>query len=566
MNLWRHILQGRFFRSYNYNDIDPDEIFLDSSNLPEFDVNQFEGRLVKPIAKISLYFLGIFFILVSLGFLLRIGILQIRDGAMYAQQSENNRLTHVLLFAGRGIIFDKDQKPLVWNMSNEKANFVLRAYTSISGFAHVLGYIKYPQADSSGVYYSVEYQGDSGIEKIYNKILNGVSGLKIVEKNALMEIQSQNIIEPPQEGQDLTLTIDTKIQEKLFASIQNLAIEKGFNGGAGVIMNVNNGAIVALTSYPEYNPNLMVEEGNDKIIEEYRADAQTPFFNRAISGRYTPGSIIKPFIALGALNEGVITPEKKILSTGSITIPNKWDPDLETVFTDWKVHGWVDIRDALAVSSNVYFYEVGGGFEKQKGIGIQNIEKYARMFGIAELSGVDLPNEKQGVIPNPQWKAENFENELWRVGDTYNTAIGQYGFGVTLIQIARAVGGLATDGVLVTPYIGIQNNEKKHITEIKKQYFQIVKEGMRQAVTNGTAQGLNVQYVKVAAKTGTAEIGTIKKKVNSWIIGFFPYEKPQYAFVVMMEQGPRNNTIGALYVMRQLLDWMNINTPEYFLI
>ncbi|MBU1519617.1 hypothetical protein KJ973_02920 [Patescibacteria group bacterium] len=562
-NLWKRILQGRFFHSYNYDDIDPDEIFLDSSNLPEFDVYQFEGRLVKPISKTPLYLLGGFFILILLVFLLRIGTLQIRDGVMYAQQSENNRLAYALLFAGRGIIFDKDQQPLAWNIPNEKADFALRAYTATSGLAHILGYTKYPQADSSGIYYSTEYQGDTGVEKIYNSILNGVPGLKIVERNALMEIQSQNILEPPQGGKDLSLTIDTKIQTKLFELIKELALEKEFSGGAGIIMDVNNGAISALTSYPEYSSNVMVGEENNKIIKEYRANEQKPFFNRAISGRYTPGSIIKPFVALGALTEGVVTPEKKILSTGSITIPNKWNPELKTVFKDWKAHGWVDIKDALAVSSNVYFYEVGGGFEEQKGIGIKNIEKYARMFGIAELSGIDLPNEEQGVIPNPQWKAKNFDNEPWRIGDTYHTAIGQYGFGVTLIQMVRAVGGLATDGALVTPYIGTQKNIIKQITEISKQHFQIVKEGMRQAVTDGTARGLNVQQVKVAAKTGTAELGTTKKKVNSWVIGFFPYEQPKYAFVVMMEGGPRDNTIGALYIMRQLLDWMPTHAPEY---
>ena len=328
-------------------------------------------------------------------------------------------------------------------------------------------------------------------------------------------------------------------------------------------MDVNTGEIVTLVSYPEYDPNILVEGKNEEIIAGYSTNERKPYFNRAVSGRYTPGSIVKLFVAIGALNEGVITPEKKILSTGSISIPNRWNPELSTVFKDWKAHGWVDVRDALAVSSNVYFYEVGGGFEDQEGLGIRNIEKYMRMFGIGEISGIDIYGEEEGVIPNPKWKEENFDGEPWRIGDTYHTAIGQYGFQVTLIQMVRAVAAIATDGILVVPHVAGQKVKTKKITEIDQQHFNLVKTGMRQAVTDGTAKGLNVPQVKVAAKSGTAEIGTTKRKVNSWIVGFFPYDNPKYSFVVMMEEGPRDNTIGALYIIRQLLDWMLVQAPEY---
>ena len=561
--LWRIITLGKFSKRQDYEDIAPDEIFLDSSNLPQFDVHQFEGRIVKSIPRMSIYFLGGFFVIIIITFLWRVGVLQIQNGATYAAQSENNRLSHTHLFSGRGIIFDKNNKLLAWNIPNEGRDFALRSYIATSGFAHVLGYIKYPQTDSSGIYYGTEYIGDAGVEKTYNDILNGKNGLKIVETDALMEVQSENVIEPPENGEDITLTIDSRIQAKLFELIQNLSSEKGFSGGAGIIMEVDTGEIITLVSYPEYDPNILVEGNDDETIVGYSTDERKPYFNRAVSGRYTPGSIVKLFVAIGALNEGVITPEKKILSTGSISIPNKWNPELKTVFKDWKAHGWVDVRDAIAVSSNVYFYEVGGGFEDQEGIGIKNIEKYMRMFGIGEISGIDIPSEETGVIPNPKWKEENFDGEPWRIGDTYNTAIGQYGFQVTLAQMARAVGGIATNGNLMTPHVTKQKVKIKKIIGIDQQHFNVVKTGMRQAVTNGTAKGLNVPQVKVAAKSGTAEIGTTKSKVNSWIVGFFPYDDPKYSFVIMMEKGPRDNTIGALYVMRQLLDWMPAHAPEY---
>jgi penicillin-binding protein 2 len=554
---------GRFFKTRNYDDIAPDEIFLDSSNLPKFDVSQFEGRIVKSISRTSIYLLGCLFVAVIGVFLWQVGVLQIQKGAIYAAQSENNRLSHTHLFSGRGIISDRNSILLAWNVPSEQHDFALRSYIATSGFAHVLGYVKYPQADSSGVYYETKYLGDAGVEKTYNNILNGKNGLKIVETDALMNIQSESVIELPKNGEDITLTIDARVQAKLSELTQDLSSEKGFTGGAGILMDINTGGIIALVSYPEYDPNILVGGSNDEVIVGYSTDKGEPYFNRGVSGQYTPGSIVKPFVAIGALSEGVVTPEKKILSTGSISIPNRWNPELGTVFKDWKAHGWVDIKDALAMSSNVYFYEVGGGFEDQRGIGIKNIEKYMRMFGIGEFSGIDIPGEEDGTIPNPKWKEENFEGEPWRIGDTYHTAIGQYGFQVTPVQMVRAVAAIASGGVLVTPHVETQKSEIKKITGIDEQYFNVVKAGMRQAVTAGTAAGLNVPQVKIAAKTGTAEIGISKSKVNSWIIGFFPYDDPKYAFVVMMEKGPRENTIGALFVMRQLLDWLPIGAPEY---
>ncbi|MCK5027626.1 MAG: hypothetical protein KAS07_04355, partial [Candidatus Pacebacteria bacterium] len=423
-----------FFRKFfgggsrAYDDIDPDEIFLDSRNLPEFDTYQFEGRIVKSLPKMAIVLLGVFFVLVVCIFLWRVGMLQIVHGNDYGDISENNRLSHTYLFPERGVIFDVNHNLISWNVLSEK-EFSSRAYATTSGLSHVLGYVKYPQADSDGNYYKTEYTGDAGVEKTYNTKLNGKNGLKIIERNALLEIESENIIDPPTDGEDITLTIDVRVQTKLYSFIKDLAYEKEFKGGTGIIMNVNSGAVLALTSYPEYNSTIISNGEDAETIAQYAVDENKPYLNRAISGRYTPGSIVKPFVAIGALNEGVITPEKSILSTGKLVVQNPWNPELSTVFTDWKAHGWVDVRDALAVSSNVYFYEVGGGFEPdgQEGIGIAKIERYVRMFGLGETSGIDIPGEVDGVIPNPQWKADNFDGEDWRIGDTYNTAIGQYG-------------------------------------------------------------------------------------------------------------------------------------------
>ena len=323
------------------------------------------------------------------------------------------------------------------------------------------------------------------------------------------------------------------------------------------------------TSYPEYDP-LVLSFGKDsEKIQGYLKDKRKVFLDRAISGLYAPGSIVKPFFALGALAEKIIDPYKEILSTGSIAIPNPYVKGAETVFKDWKAHGWTDMSEAIAVSSDVYFYAIGGGFESQKGLGITNLNKYARLFGIGEKTGVDLPDEKSGNIPSPEWKLKTFKNDPWRIGDTYHTAIGQYGFQVTPLEMARATAALANGGTLVTPHF-INNDDREALVKqivdekILDSHYTSVREGMREAVTYGTAATMNVPFVDVAAKTGTAQVGISKNKVNSWVIGFFPYENPKYAFTVMMESGPAVGTVGAAPIMRQLLDWMAIYTPEYF--
>ena len=270
---------------------------------------------------------------------------------------------------------------------------------------------------------------------------------------------------------------------------------------------------------------------------------------------------------MGALAEDVIDPDKKILSTGSISIPNPYFPKEKSIFKDWKMHGWTDMAQALAVSSDVYFYSIGGGYGDQRGLGIVNIEKYAKLFGVGEKTLVDLPNEKAGIIPSPEWKMENFQGDPWRLGDTYHTAIGQYGFQVTPIEMVRAVAAIANYGKLVTPHFLLDDLEKENsfsILNLKREYFDVVHDGMRQAVSYGTAVALNVPYAEVAAKTGTAQLGLHKNKVNSWVIGFFPYENPKYAFTIMMEAGPTGSGASASFIMRELLDWMSIYTPEYF--
>jgi penicillin-binding protein 2 len=566
----------KFLKKKNKNSnsfVEPDEIFLDSKNLQNFDQQQFEGRVEKPISKETFFSLGIFFLICTSIFTFRLWFLQIEKGVAYLERSKNNTLKKIVVFADRGIIYDRNKRELAWNkktgdlLDKEKENnFPIRAYRT-PGFSHLLGYVSSPALDTSGNYWQTKFLGKSGLEKEYGDFINGENGSKIVEINAYKKIQSESVIDFPKPGRDLVTTIDSRIQDKLFELVKNLAESQNFRGGAGILMDIHKGEIITATTFPEYNSEIISEGKDNETIKNYLLDKRKVFLNRVSSGLYAPGSVIKPLLALAALNENIIDPNKKILSTGSISIPNPYHPNQKTVFKDWKAHGWTNMKEAIAVSSDVYFYTIGGGFEGQKGIGITNIEKYARLFGLGEKTGVDLLGEKSGTIPSPQWKAKNFKNDPWRIGDTYHTSIGQYGFQVTPLEIIRAISAIANRGKLVTPHFILNDtfreNQINNI-DFKKEHYEIIHEGMRGTVSYGTAGALNVPYVKVAAKTGTAQLGVNKDRINSWVAGFFPYENPKYAFTILLESASSSNNVGASIVMRQLLDWMSLNTPEYF--
>lgn len=562
----------KFFKRSDYRsnrDIDPDEIFLDSKNLPEFDTNQFEGRIERPIPHAILRITVLFIVFVGMIFTYKVWDLQISQGQIFRTRSDNNSLHKTLVFADRGVIYDRNNVPLVWNDINlQNHDYSLRVYATSTGLSTVLGYVKYPTKDARGFYYQYSYDPKDGIEKIYNNEISGKNGVKIIETDVKGNVVSESVVEPPIDGSNISLSIDVRLQRKLYSSLLELANRAGFRGGAGVIMNVHTGEILASSNFPEYESGIMTNVSDNKQINSWITSKNYPFLNRVVSGLYTPGSIMKIFIAMGVLEEGVISPTKQILSTGSISIPNPFFPDKPSTFLDWKAHGLVDLRRAIAVSSNVYFYEVTGGYKSQKGIGIDNIEKYTSMFGFGTTTGVYFPSEKFGTIPSPAWKSQNFNGEVWRVGDTYNTAIGQYGFQVTPLQAVRAVSAIANEGMLLTPtFLKVDDINNKVVVsgtiDLDPKFYTIVKEGMRLGVTEGTSQAINFPFVEIASKTGTAQIGVAKDEVNSWVVGFWPYRNPKYAYAVVMERGSRTNQFGAVLVMRELFEWMSIYADEY---
>ena len=563
---------GLFRRTSRSHEIAPDEIFLDSSNLPRHNVVQFEGRVVQSLSNRAVLAVGVVFCLVALAFAVRTFSLEVIDGSSYADISRNNTLDRTLVFATRGLVLDRNGKELAWNeipsgTAASSSPYALRKYTTLPGFAHVLGFIQYPKADSKGNWWREEYIGKSGVELAFNNVLRGINGSSMVETDARKSVQRENIVAPPQHGTDLKLSVDADIQTALHRILSEKARTQGYRGGAAVIMDARTGEIIALTSFPEYS-NQAFNDGSTDAVRSALSNTRTPMLDRAISGVYAPGSIMKLIFAAGALNEGIISPEKKILSKGALILPNQYDPAHPSVFKDWTTHGWVDMREAIAVSSDEYFYVVGGGYGDQKGLGISKLDEYARLFGLGSTTGFVLSGEADGIIPTPAWKAKVFPNDpTWRTGDTYHTSIGQYGFQITPLQAVRYVAAIANGGKLLTPQLTASSTPEWEDVGIPDEHLQIVREGMRLAVTSNrrdsTLNMYQIPGVVLSGKSGTAQLGVNNEWVNSWNIGYWPSDTPKYAFAVVFEQAPSASAVGSGHGVREFFQWLVANHPEY---
>ncbi len=547
-----------------HSEIQPDEIFIDVANPAELDVDRFEGRIERPIGRRSLFLVAAIAAMFVVLYTGRAFDLQFIHGSAYAKQAAENKLAEQVIFADRGLIVDRMGRELA---SNDRAtvtdDFAKRVYATTTGIAHVVGYTKAPAKDTSGIYYRNSYIGIDGIEQIFNEQLSGKNGLRLAETDARGAVVSESIERVPEPGAKITLSIDAEVTHGLYSAIVERAEASGFQGGAGVIMDIKTGEILALTSFPEYSPNLL-SGGTQDALSVLLNDKRQPFLDRAVNGLYAPGSIVKPIISIAALAEGVIDEHTKILSTGSISVPNPYDKTKPSIFKDWKAHGWVDMRQAIAVSSDVYFYAVGGGFQNQKGLGIDNIDKYLRLFGYGvpiSLAGLGGP---AGTIPTPAWKEKNFPGDAWRLGNTYHTAIGQYGVQVTPLQVVRSVAAIANSGIMLNPtLIASSTTSIASTIVLPEHYFDVAREGMRLSVTEGIAGAVLLPYVEVAAKTGTAQVGVRNEYINSWMTGFFPYKNPRYAFAVVLEKGPSTTTVGASAALGAFFTWMQANAPEY---
>ncbi len=427
-----------------------------------------------------------------------------------------------------------------------------RAYTGGPAFSHLVGFVG--QSDKDNL-----VKGRTGLEAYYDSELRGEDGTKMVPRNARGVVQGSERIKPPVPGKDISTTIDSDFQKyfytRMLSGLQNL----GRTSGVGLAIDPNSGAVLTLLSFPVFDPaNITASIGN----------SNNPLFDRAVSGSYNPGSTIKPLVGVAALKEGVVLPDRKIFSPGFLTVPNRYDPSSPSRYLDWRYQGYVDLGSAIAQSSNVYFYLMGGGSPPSSspllndpldygigGLGVSRLYNWWQNFGLGKATGIDMPGEASGFLPTPEWK-EQRSGTPWLLGDTYNVSIGQGDLSVTPLQLLDYISAIANGGKIYRPQINsaiapaVSEDLSYLLPQIKE-----VQKGMREAVTSklGTAYSLNDLPFAVCAKTGSAQVQNNAKE-NALFVGYAPCDDPQIAILVLIENS-KQGSLNAVPIAKDVLSW-----------
>jgi len=438
-----------------------------------------------------------------------------------------------------------------------------RGYIYGPRYSHSLGYLgtvteeEYKNTDKT---YSKDSPiGRMGIEEFYEDSLKGIDGQKSIMVNAAGELVSEISFNNPIDGSDIFITIDNNLQNIVYNALANGIKRAKAKSGSAIVLNPNNGEILAMVSLPDFDPNIFEKSFSQDEWALMIENKDFPFLNRSISGLYPPGSTFKLVTATGVLSENIVKPDDKVDSPGTISIQDKFDPKKKYIYKDWKLsgHGFLDIREALAESSDTFFYKVTGGYEDFVGLGINKFTKYCALFQIGSLLGIDLPGEKSGLLPNPDWKLKT-RGTSWYTGDTYNMAIGQGYLLTTPLQVANYTSIIANGGKIYKPHIKkYDNNFLISDNRFSKEYIDTVREGMRMVITDnkGTARSMQYMKLKVAGKTGTAQFDK-RKREHAWFTMFAPYENPEIVVTVLVEESGEGSSF-ALPVAREI-------TQKYF--
>lgn len=434
-------------------------------------------------------------------------------------------------------------------------------YYPDEGLSHLIGYtarISKEELKINPDYFITDYIGKAGLEETYEKILRGRPGEVLVEKDALGKKRSQILVSESEAGKSLVLNFDKELQEKIIAELKKSLKRVGVRSAAAVAIDPNTGGVLSLVSLPDFNNNLFSQGISQEEWKELEEDENDPLFNRVISGwGYPTGSVIKPLIGVAALEEGIITENTKIYCPLEICVWNRY-LQKEECFSDWTFHGTSDIKRGIAESVNTFFYQIGGGYKDFQGLGAEKIIKYLKLFNWGEKTGIDLAEEGKGILPEI--------TKSWHLGDTYHLSIGQGPFTATPIEVGAGFVAIANRGRLFEPRLVqkiIDGSSGSLVEEIKprlireifvdSQNIEIIRDGMRQAVTSGSAISLNDLPVKAAAKTGTAQ-SSKEGYYHHWICVFAPYENPQIVLTIIIEdiKGIQSAT---LPVAKEVLRW-----------
>ncbi|MFZ5800682.1 MAG: penicillin-binding protein 2 [Candidatus Omnitrophota bacterium] len=432
---------------------------------------------------------------------------------------------------------NKNQYPGISVQVNAK-----RAYPLASVSSHILGYVgeidrfRITRLKDYG-YKLKDMVGYGGIEEYYDNFLRGEDGgVQIVVDNRGRQVRMLGM-RSPTAGKDIRLTIDARIQKICAEALS------GFKGAA-IFMDPKNGEILGMVSSPAFDPNVFVERYAPDLLSGYFQDQQAPLLNRAVSGLYAPGSVFKVVTALAALEQGKVSAVTSFFCNGSYQLGNRQ-------FACTQKHGLQDLRLAFAHSCNVYFYHLG------RLAGPEALSRLAYELGFGQTAGLDLPAQAQGIIPSPIQK-RMARKENWYPGDTLNFSIGQGELLVTPLQLTIMMATVVNGTFAARPHLvkevagrqpAVIGRQKR--LKIKPQNLEIVRRDLRAVVSEptGTAHILNIENLKVAGKTGTAQVG--QGRPHAWFVGFFPYQEPKMVFAVFLENG--GSGYNACVVAREIL-------------
>jgi penicillin-binding protein 2 len=452
-------------------------------------------------------------------------------------------------------------------------NNPIRDYKDPEVFTHVVGYTGKITADEltehqNDNYLLNDYIGKTGVEFEYEQYLRGVSGKQQSQIDAQGNFKGTLAEVPAMPGNNVKLNIDYDLQKVLYDSLVGQLKKFHETKAAAVATNPQTGEILALISMPSFDNNLFAQGISQDEYSKLINSLNSPLLNRVISGTYPPGSTIKPVMAVAALTEGIVEPETKILDDGVIRIG---------AYTFYGYErsglGLMDIYSAIARSSDIYFYSVGGGNAKssvKEGLGPEKIAEYFRKFYLGQTLGIDLPSEKPGLVPDPAWKKQ-VKNEPWYLGDTYHESIGQGDVLTTPLQVNNWTATIANGGKIMQPYVLDQvvgrdgkvlaQGSPKVLAEnvFDPKVIKIVQDGMRQTVTAGTARSLNTLPIEISGKTGTAQFDARDlSRTHAWFTSYAPSSNPQIALTVLVEAAGEGSSV-SVPVAKDVYTWWAAN-------
>lgn len=450
----------------------------------------------------------------------------------------------------------------------------IRDYKDPQIFAPVVGYTgKITQDELEGKtslgYLFNDYIGKTGLEVEYEEYLRGVSGQKQTEIDASGNAQKILGELAAMPGDNIRLNIDYDLQKTIYDSLtKSIAKFHLPNRAAAVATNPKTGQVLALVSIPSFDNSQFARGISQDEYAKLLNDPNHPLINRVISGLYPPGSTVKPMMAIAGLSENIVTPQTKILDDGLIRVGS-------FTFYGYRHEGLgvMDVYSAIAKSSDIYFYTVGGGRAGTNisGLGPDKIAEWLRKFNLGKQLGIDLPGEKSGLVPDTAWKKQA-RNEQWFLGDTYHYAIGQGDLLVTPLQVNSWTATIANGGTVYSPQIlnevadrdghVIKKNEPKVLSQnqFNPEYIKVVQDGMRKTTEpGGSAYSLHTVAVPVSGKTGSAQFDPKEpSRTHAWFTSYAPSDDPQIALTVLMEGAGEGSTY-AVPVTHEVLDWFAAN-------